>query len=525
MVVVATAVIGQVNAAAHAAGTVQDSPIWCNSAEVLQVETLPRELPLSACPLDGRRIGDGPGGLGVGVPPGGRGVAAAAGTRMIDVWTDEYAVHVGEGVAEAMDRYATRLATAPPGVDRSRQASSLRRWVTGTIGIAPSALDATDVLLDDVEAVEAGASSSAGVPAQSLANVRAYVASVAALDHDERPPVATVRAGIGALVATAAAARDVPASDANRDLAMLLVLRAYATVATHGRDVRLPALDTVIASYRAAIGRSLSVRLPGLAADVRAAVQGLATTAAPTPPQPGEVSEEDVSASSPPPCADNARAYIYATSPPTHWQTGSIISWYYNYNNQYPHYSATGYSQALSRAFNDVTGLSDDCGYTWHPNIYNAFAGFTTTRTPNASMGTCADEGQTDEVSVIGWSPSMPPPNPGASATYAYTCVFRNINFSVIDETDMVISPVIHWDIPELDASIGYTCNGSSDLDVQAAITHEFGHSVGLWHVDEATHGRLTMSPVIDGRCERQERTLGWGDAIGLSSMYGQVQP
>jgi hypothetical protein len=55
---------------------------------------------------------------------------------------------------------------------------------------------------------------------------------------------------------------------------------------------------------------------------------------------------------------------------------------------------------------------------------------------------------------------------------------------------------------------------------LEAVLTHEAGHVFGLAHVGESRHGRLTMSPYIDGVCNNQESTLGLGDLRGLEALY-----
>jgi hypothetical protein len=55
---------------------------------------------------------------------------------------------------------------------------------------------------------------------------------------------------------------------------------------------------------------------------------------------------------------------------------------------------------------------------------------------------------------------------------------------------------------------------------LEATMTHEVGHAFGLGHVSELTHGRLTMSPLLDGLCNNNESTLGLGDVRGLEALY-----
>lgn len=64
----------------------------------------------------------------------------------------------------------------------------------------------------------------------------------------------------------------------------------------------------------------------------------------------------------------------------------------------------------------------------------------------------------------------------------------------------------------------GSTCI-SGRFDVEAVMTHEWGHVFGLAHVAESTHSRLTMSESV-GSCDTTPRSLGAGDVIGLRSLY-----
>ena len=96
-----------------------------------------------------------------------------------------------------------------------------------------------------------------------------------------------------------------------------------------------------------------------------------------------------------------------------------------------------------------------------------------------------------------------------ASGVLAVTCYW--IRGGKIVEADMRITTRESWALSLAN------CHGDMPL-LESTITHEAGHVFGLDHVGERKHGRLTMSPFLDGPCNDNEATLGLGDMLGLEA-------
>ena len=74
-----------------------------------------------------------------------------------------------------------------------------------------------------------------------------------------------------------------------------------------------------------------------------------------------------------------------------------------------------------------------------------------------------------------------------------------------------------------LDNSETWSTSGAPNaIDVANVATHEFGHAVGLGHVNAPRDGCLTMFKfTTDG--EIQKRTPGLGDKLGMAVLYGNT--
>jgi hypothetical protein len=152
-------------------------------------------------------------------------------------------------------------------------------------------------------------------------------------------------------------------------------------------------------------------------------------------------------------------------------------------------------ANVLVRSFNNVVNGKNDCDRPDRISATHSYLG-TTDRKPNCR--------QRDNHNVVAFGRMD-------MGVLAVTCFW--ISGGRIVEADMRINNRENWAL----AMAG--CVGDRP-SLEATITHEVGHVFGLDHVGERRHGRLTMSPFIDGPCQNNEATLGWGDLRGLQQLY-----
>lgn len=91
--------------------------------------------------------------------------------------------------------------------------------------------------------------------------------------------------------------------------------------------------------------------------------------------------------------------------------------------------------------------------------------------------------------------------------------------YNPINESDIQINKV---DAAWTTASPS-TCSANTPTrwNVEAIVTHERGHSLGMGHTpDEPNHRYQTMSPLLNAQCGASEINLGRGDALTLTGKY-----
>ncbi len=207
-------------------------------------------------------------------------------------------------------------------------------------------------------------------------------------------------------------------------------------------------------------------------------------------------------AGSPNKCTDRGVAYN-AGYP--RWAV--VPTWFYNQGGQPTSYPASSFVSATQAAQVNVSRGDNSCGWAVDPKIYAKYGGGTTTALQISSTSTTNTCGTQDSKSVIGWGAL-------AGGYIGWTCMRWDASYRMM-AGDIRMANNTLWSIGSLTGCI-------NKWDYESLATHEFGHWYGLQHVAESTHGNLVMSPQINGKCQANERNLGYGDIYGMLALYGK---
>lgn len=187
----------------------------------------------------------------------------------------------------------------------------------------------------------------------------------------------------------------------------------------------------------------------------------------------------------------------------------SIMNWWYNPAGTPADVDRTRGREAVRRAVRNVVTGRNDCGMADQVSASQDYQADTTTA-PNFAAGEYACAAP-DGKNVVGWGKLY------REGVLAATCAWAREDgqtYLTIHESDVKISTDFTWyaDRPTVCVDGRY--------GIEPVMTHEFGHSYGLGHVEEETHPNLTMSTHLNGPCQDAEVTLGKGDVWGLQSLY-----
>lgn len=156
---------------------------------------------------------------------------------------------------------------------------------------------------------------------------------------------------------------------------------------------------------------------------------------------------------------------------------------------------------ALRRAVVNIVRSDNDCGMPDFVSATARYLGRTTRGTNVTRTGAC---GSRDGQNVVGFG-ALPTGILGVSCTWS-------IDGRAI-ENDVRLNRGDHrWFVRRPSGC-------TNRFGIEAVMTHELGHTFGLGHVSESTHGHLTMSTRAPP-CSNAPSTLGRGDVIGLRALY-----
>lgn len=185
----------------------------------------------------------------------------------------------------------------------------------------------------------------------------------------------------------------------------------------------------------------------------------------------------------------------------------SMFRWWFNPTAVPADLDRVRAREATRRAVRNVVGARNDCGMADQVSATQDYLGDTTTA-PNITTDSC---GPADGKNVVGFGKLT---LDGAVAVECSWGRDDGTSYVAVTESDAKMNTAYRWyaDLPAICLDDRYSIEG--------VMTHEFGHTFQLGHVDEANHGNLTMSTNVNATCRHDEATLGKGDVWGLQSLY-----
>jgi hypothetical protein len=188
------------------------------------------------------------------------------------------------------------------------------------------------------------------------------------------------------------------------------------------------------------------------------------------------------------------------------WRVTSELHYRINLSTTPREVTRRAAKNAIRRAAGNIVDTRSDCHLGDRVPATLDYDGGTSA-VADIQDGSCV---KSDGVSVVSFG-DLP-------KALAKACTYYKINPSDYDEVGTSDIKLNRADFRWTARPVSRSCNRAYDLE--GVVTHERGHTFGLGHVPEEAHGRLTMSPVINGPCQKSERTLGKGDVLGLEGKY-----
>ena len=184
------------------------------------------------------------------------------------------------------------------------------------------------------------------------------------------------------------------------------------------------------------------------------------------------------------------------------WRWYWTYLWYFKQDTTPEGLSAANVASALEGGTQSITAARNTCGMADNIPATQQYGGSTTTWANINPSGCLASDG----VNVTDFAG-------GPSGVLAQTCTWENSPGTAGSSDARFNDALFDW-MPDGSG----TCGGR--YVIRSVAAHERGHTFGIAHVGEGTHGNLTMSEVI-GPCSDQEYWFGRGDVLGLRARYG----
>lgn len=195
-------------------------------------------------------------------------------------------------------------------------------------------------------------------------------------------------------------------------------------------------------------------------------------------------------------CADDA--YILQG-----WRWESRLKWYFHAGSTPSELTADAAEAAIKAGTANITASHNSCDLADEVGASHEYLG---RKSKGANISTGGNCLSSDGYNVVSFG-DLP------QGVLATACVwFSN---GVAKEGDIQLNK---QDFSWTTSPGADSCKNRWSL--RGVMTHERGHTFGLGHVGEGTHGNLTMSPNLNGPCQDSESTLGDGDVQGLRAMY-----
>jgi Matrixin len=192
------------------------------------------------------------------------------------------------------------------------------------------------------------------------------------------------------------------------------------------------------------------------------------------------------------------------------YRVESTLSWYFNPDTTPNELTRKGAENAIRAGGANITNTKNNCRLGDRVPRENglSYGGPTSAHAQLSENGRCL---RPDNRTVVSFG-SLPK---GALAVHCTVMVVIQGGYNSVRASDIMINKA-HYNWTTRPGA--RSCKAQYDLE--SVVTHEHGHTFGLGHVSEASHGSLTMSERINGTCQSSERTLGRGDVLGLDRKY-----